>query len=150
MKQLMIGVAVLLGVIILMVVGVAFRFFGEAADVAHEEFGPRGALGKYEWFKDAAAQLDAKRADLKVYETRISTMEEDYADTKRRDWPRSDREQYNLWQQEMAGLKQSYNSLAADYNAQMAKFNWRFANKGELPKGATDPLPREFKPYAEK
>lgn len=43
--------------------------------------------------------------------------------------------------------KPSYNSLAADYNSQMAKFNWRFANKGDLPPGATDPLPREFKPY---
>lgn len=23
----------------------------------------------------------------------------------------------------------------------------RFANQGDLPQGATDPLPREFKPY---
>jgi len=32
----------------------------------------------------------------------------------------------------------------------MAKFNWAFANVGELPKGADRPLPREFKPYETK
>ena len=65
-------------------------------------------------------------------------------------WPREDREQFNLWEQEVAGIKASYNMLAADYNAQMAKFNWAFAERGKLPEGATDPLPREYKPYEEK
>lgn len=53
----------------------------------------------------------------------------------------------NRWSQEVAGIKASYNSLAAEYNSQMSKFNWQFAEKGKLPPGATDPLPREFKPY---
>ena len=39
--------------------------------------------------------------------------------------------------------------LAAEYNAQMAKFNWAFTNQGKLPAGATEVLPREFKPYTE-
>jgi hypothetical protein len=46
------------------------------------------------------------------------------------------------------GIKASYRTLAAEYNAAMAKFNYRFANAGDLPEGATEPLPREFATYA--
>ena len=146
-----IAVKVILAVFVLsfLVGGIGYvaGWFGEAAQVAQEEFGPRAALEKYEWFKDAAAQLEKKQADIAVYEGRQKAMNETYQDLARQKWPREDREQYNVWSSEVAGVKASYNALAADYNAQMAKFNWRFANVGELPKGADTPLPREFKPY---
>ncbi len=140
------GFVLVMGTLI-SIVGYAFGWFGEAAQVAKEEFGPRAALAKYEWLKDAAAQLEKKLADVKVYEGRIKEMDESYKDIARKDWPRDDREQRNVWSSETAGVKASYNTLAAEYNAQMAKFNWKFANVGDLPKGADDPLPREFKPY---
>lgn len=142
-------IAVVMISIVTGVVGYALGWFGEAAKVAQDEFGPKAALAKYEWFKDASAELDKKQADIKVYESRITNMEEGYKGTPRVKWPREDREQYNLWQTEVAGVKAGYNSLAAEYNAQMVKFNWRFANKGDLPPGATEPLPREYKPYVE-
>jgi len=129
------------------VVGHGLGWFGEAARVTQEQFGPRAMLVKYEWFKDAAAQLEKKRADITVYEGRMTSMNDDYKDLPRQNWPREDREQYNVWSSEVAGVKAGYNSLAADYNAQMAKFNYAFANIGDLPKGAETPLPREFKPY---
>ena len=129
-------------------------WFSEGGRVIQQEFGPQRALEKYEWFKDAAAQLEAKQADITVYEGRLTNIQEMYATAAddggalpRHKWPRTDLENYNLWSQEVAGIKASYNALAADYNSQMAKFNWRFANQGDLPQGATDPLPREFKPY---
>jgi len=129
------------------VIGYSLGWFGEAAQVAQEEFGPRAMLEKYELFKDEAAQLEKKQADITVYDGRMKAMDETYKSLPRQKWPREDREQYNVWSSEVAGVKASYNSLAAEYNAQMAKFNWRFANVGELPKGAEQPLPREFKPY---
>lgn len=129
------------------VVGYGIGWFGEAATVVREEFGPRAILEKYEWFKDAAAQLDKKRADIKVYDARINNLNESYGEQPRRSWAREDREQYNVWMSEVAGVKASYNTLAAEYNAQMVKFNWRFTDVGDLPQGATEPLPREFKPY---
>ncbi len=125
------------------------NWFREAKEVAQEELGPKELLRKYEWFKNASSQLDKKQADIKVYEKRISSMTKNYEDVPRNKWAREDREQYNLWDSEVAGIKASYNTLAADYNAQMAKVNWRFANVGQLPEGAEDPLPREFKPYQE-
>lgn len=133
--------------ILVSVIGYGLGWFGEAARVAKEEFGPRAMLEKYEWFKDVATQLEKKQADITVYSGRITAMDETYNDLARQKWPREDREQYNVWSSEVAGVKASYNSLAAEYNAQMAKFSWRFANVGELPKGADKPLPREFKPY---
>jgi len=124
-------------------------WFGEGAAVMREEFGPRELLRKYEWFKDAAAQCDAKLASLRAYDARQRAIIESYEGAKRSEWSRADTEQFNLWESEKAGIKASYNQLAAEYNAQMAKFNWRFCEAGRLPEGATEPLPREFKPYVE-
>ena len=149
---LALGVKIIGGVFVLVVliagIGYTTSWFGEAASVAKEEFGPRAMLEKYEWFKDASAQLDKKKADIQVYETRTKSLDETYKEIGRHEWPREDREQYNLWLTEVAGVKASFNGLAASYNSQMAKFNFKFANVGELPKGATEPLPREFKSYA--
>lgn len=129
------------------VVGYGLGWFSEAATVAKEEFGPRAMLEKYEWFKDASAQLDKKVADIKIFDGRLTSMKNDYAGIARTKWDRTDKEQFNLWTQELAGIKASYNSLSAEYNAQMAKFNWRFANAGALPEGANEVLPREYRPY---
>ena len=43
-----------------------------------------------------------------------------------------------------------HNQLCAEYNSAMSKFNYRFTNIGDLPEGATEPLPREYKPYINK
>lgn len=146
-----VAVKVILGLfsvaVLVFILGYAFSWFGETAMLAKEEFGPRAILEKYEWFKDAAAQLEKKQADIAVYDGRLTAMNETYKNLERQKWPREDREQYNIWASEVAGVKASFNTLAADYNAQMAKFNWRFANVGDLPKGANEPLPREFKEY---
>lgn len=146
-----IAVKVILSVVVLSaligVIGYSFGWIGETAKVAQEEFGPKAMLEKYEWFKDAAAQLEKKQADITVYAGRMTAMNETYKDLARQKWPREDREQFNVWASEVAGVRAGYNLLAAEYNAQMAKFNWRFANVGELPKGAESPLPREFKAY---
>lgn len=147
--------AILFGIILdITGCGMISRSCTEAQEVTHEEFGPRAALRKYEWFKDAAASLEKKRANIKVYETRIKQMEEDYIENgkpvSRRKWDRTDKEQFNQWHTELAGVKASYNALASEYNAAMAKINWKFAEVGQLPPGATTPLPRKFKPYVEK
>lgn len=133
--------------IVISAVGYGLGWFSEAAKVAQDEFGPKAMLTKYEWFKDASAQLDKKIADISVYDARLKSQDAAYKGVARKDWPRDEREQRSVWESEVAGVRASYNSLAADYNSQMAKFNWRFANRGDLPKGAETPLPREYKPY---
>lgn len=128
-------------------IGYILGWFSEAAKVTQEQFGPRALLAKYEWFKDASAQLDKKQADITVYESRMKGMDTTYKSVDRIKWPREDREQYNIWSSEVAGVKAGYNGLAADYNAQMAKFNYAFTNVGDLPKGADKLLPREYRTY---
>lgn len=104
---LQIGIKIILVLFILSGViwglGTAFSWFGEAASVAKAEFGPRELLRKYEWFKDAAAELDKKKADILVYDERIKSLSSDYAGVARRDWPRTDREQMSIWQAEASG-----------------------------------------------
>lgn len=125
-------------------------FFGSAVDVAKQEFDPHELLRKYTWFKDAAAQLDKKQADIKVYENRFKDLKDAYVGKARSEWARDDREQYNIWSAEVAGIRASYNGLASEFNANMSKENWRFCEVGRLPPGVTVPLPREYKPYEEK
>jgi hypothetical protein len=119
----------------------------KAQQTIMKEIDPDVLLRKYMWYKDASASLDAKAADIRVYETRIKDLQKDYEGEKTRSWTREDRQQLSIWRSEVAGVKASFNSLAAEYNAQMAKINWAFCNIGELPKGADKPLPREYKPY---
>jgi hypothetical protein len=119
-----------------------------ASDVAKKEFYPDAMLRKYEWFKDAAAGLDKKAADIGVYDSRVTDLKSQYVGVSRTKWARDDREQLSIWQSEEAGIKASYNQLAAEYNAEMAKFNWAFTNVGQVPQGGK-PLPREYKPYIE-
>jgi hypothetical protein len=120
----------------------------KAIDVVADQLDPATLLKKYEWFKDASAQCDKKLADIQVYENRFTQTKQMYGEPTK--WPRDVREQVMLWQSEVSGITASYNSLAADYNAQMAKINYRFCNVGNLPQGATEPLPREYKPYQTK
>lgn len=120
-----------------------------AQKTVYEQFKPEELLRKYEWFKDASAQLDAKLANLKAYEDRFTTMRREYgADSvSRNKWSRDDKEQWNIWQSEAVGLKASYNDLSAQYNAAMVKFNYRFCNRGDLPQGQSEILPREYREY---
>lgn len=131
------------------IVGWGFGFLQNGGEVAKKEFYPDALLKKYEWFKDASAQLDNKQATIKVLEQRIINLKNDYGNKTRDQWARNDRESYNQWTTEVAGVKASYNSLAAEYNAQMVKFNWKFTNVGDMPPGAENPLPREYKQYIE-
>lgn len=140
------------GLLVLGVAGNVLGWFGETAQVVREQVGPRALLQKYEWFKEASAALDAKVADISIYETRLKNLQDQYKNTDgtsvpRNKWARTDIEAYNQATAEVAGVKASYNSLAAEYNAAMAKVNYAFTNVGQLPAGAEKPLPREYKPY---
>lgn len=129
--------------------GSFFGYFGEAVQVAREEFGPRAMLKKYEWFKNTSAALDQKLANIKVYSVNRAEMKKDYEGVPRPGWDRTDKEQFNLWGQEVAGVKASYNGLAAEWNAQMSKFNWE-PFLSELPKGADNILRKQYAVYVDK
>lgn len=147
-----VAVLVLLTFTALGLVGCAVGLFSgaaqNAASVVQKEFYPDALLRKYEWFKDAAAALDKKAADIGVYDARLSNLKAEYERVPRTQWPRDDREQWSIWSSEAAGIRASYNQLAAEYNAEMAKFNWRFTNVGDVPQGGK-PLPRDYRPYLE-
>lgn len=123
---------------------------GYGVKKANEQFGVDASLAKYEEFKDMSAKLDAKLATIESAEKRVASLEEQYKGVARKDWARSDLEQSNIWRAEVSGMRASYNDLASEYNSRMAKFNFAYANVGDLPKGADKPLPREYKPYETK
>jgi hypothetical protein len=138
--------SIVLLAVILGIVNTATWFGGRAVEVAKQEIDPEVLLKKYEWFKDASAALDAKKAGLDIYKNRLARYHKLEEEGK---LDRTAREQAMIWEQEYSGLKLNYNELAAEYNAEMAKINWRFCNVGELPKGANQLLPREYREYVD-
>lgn len=153
MKWIIIGIGVMIAIFIVSFVfgtcNLASKMVNDGLQTTYQEFKPSELLRKYEWFKDASSQLDAKLANLGAYEGRFQSIRFSYGSdsSHRAKWSRDDREQWDIWQSEMSGVKASYNDLAAEYNSQMSKFNYRFCNVGGLPQGATVILPREYKPY---
>lgn len=133
--------------LICLVLGHGCSYVAETADVVHQEVAPDVLLKKYSWFKDASAHLDEMDANIQVFDARVKSVKETYgADASK--WPRDVREQLALNSAELAGVKAAYNGLAADYNAAMAKIQWRFCNVGQLPSGADKVLPREYRSYS--
>jgi hypothetical protein len=145
--------AILVAMVALMfVVGGCFiaGCIGKTANVLEKQVGLEASLKKYEEFKDIAARLDAKKATIEATEVRLAKFEQGMAVVPRHKWSRTQEAEYALLNQELLGMKASYNGLAADYNSRMAKVNYSFANVGELPKGADRPLPREYRSYENK
>lgn len=112
------------------VVGGVGWFAGEAVGVARDEFGPRAAVRKYEWFKDAWAQLQAREANIKERKSQLAALEASYADTPRGQWPREDRQTWAQISAEISGMVAAYNDLAAEYNANRSKATFSFAERG--------------------
>ena len=111
----------------------------DAKETAYNEFKVSTLLKKYEYFKDLSAAIDKKRADIEVYQTEISSYNKD-----------DDKFYIEQRKSELLGIIAMHNQLCAEYNSAMSKFNYRFTNVGDLPEGATEPLPREYKPYINK
>lgn len=124
----------------MMIAGCSYT--NDARNTMFQETKASTLLRKYEWFKNAAAQLQAHDASIKVQQKRVDWLEADKAN-----WTRDDRQNWNQASVELAGIKAAYNNLAAEYNSAMSKINYSFCNVGDLPAGASEPLPREFAAY---
>src|SRR6267142_92305 len=88
-------------------------WFGGAAQVAATQFSPQAMLDKYEWFKDAAARLDAMHASIEISCHRKDSILSAYANVPRTQWARDDRQEVAQIDAETAGIKGAYNLLAA-------------------------------------
>ena len=123
---------------LLLALSIPFTGCIDAAQTAHNEFKPSALLKKYEYFKDLSASIDKKRADIDMYQEEIAGYEVSDKDDK-----------FYLEQRksELIGIISVHNSLCAEYNSAMSKFNYRFTNAGDLPATNLTPLPREYKPY---
>lgn len=122
----------------LLIVGFACNWFADAAKTAKKEYAPSALLKKYERFKDLSAAIDKKRADIEVYRSELDNYKVVDKD---------DKFYVEQRKSELLGIISIHNSLCAEYNSAMSKFNYRFTNKGDLPESNLEPLPREYKPY---
>lgn len=113
-------------------IGYAFGWFGEAGQVAQEEFGPRASVDKYEYFVETSEVLDAKIMMIEQKKGQIAELEKAYEGMKRNEWTRTDLQSHSQWSQELSGMKISYNNLVAEYNAKSREFTWSQYNTDSL------------------
>lgn len=145
-----VAVAILVPIV---VVGGSFiitgcRFASNAATTTYNEFSPSALLAKYTEFKTMHSRLAALKATIETLERARETTVSAYGGDLSK-MPRDVRQDLASSSQEIAGTKSGFNRLAADYNRNMSLFNYRFCNIGDLPKGATEVLPREYVSYIE-
>ena len=107
MKKVLIVLGIFVAVILFSILGFVCQWTGEAADVLYEETSPRALLKKYEYFKDMAAECDAKLATLAAFQDARETTIETYGEPK--EWPKDVRQEYALSKSEILGIKASYN-----------------------------------------
>jgi len=101
-------------IVLLLTLGISFvtGIISSTTNVVTKEFGAEAALKKYEWFKEASAELDRKVIDVEIYQQRVDTC-----------YKRNERN-CGIVEEQFFGLKSSYNGLVAEYNAASNKFNW--------------------------
>lgn len=126
------------------------RHLADANETIYQETKASTLLERYERFKDMYSNLNSKLATISVLESKIDSLEADYEGVPKSEWQRVDSQTLSQWRSEIDALKASYNNLAAQYNADMSKANYRYTNVGDLPKGATEPLPRQVAPFIKK
>lgn len=122
-------------------VGYLFGWFGEAAQVAKDEFGPKAALEKYGWFIDQANRIEKMDGDIALFEKRASGIDEQYAGYGKNmsAWPPHIQVQYNQAKQQsrddLVAVSSQRNNLVREYNAASEKFNWApFQTRPDKPK----------------
>lgn len=128
----------LVGTIIIMLISLTCNMCKDTSRTIQKEYAPSALLKKYEYFKDLSAAIDEKDANIQIYRSELTSYKVVDKD---------DKFYYEQRKSELFGIISIRNSLAATYNSQMSKFNWRFTNKGDLPASNLEPLPREYKPY---
>ena len=135
---LIIAISIVIGV-----TGTIFGWFGEAADVVQEEFGPRTAMDKYEWFIGQASAIEKMDKDISLFESRVESIESSYAGygENKTQWPIDIRTTYNheisIARDDLVAVISQRNNLVKEYNAASEKFNWApFKTKLDKPREA--------------
>lgn len=124
----------------LTILGISLNWFGEAVEVAQDEFGPKAALEKYEWFIDQAQDIEKMDRDVELFTHKLNQVDSTYLDYgKKKDWDMTTRVTYNndkkQAQNDLLAVKSQRNGLVREYNAASDKFNWKpFQTKPDKPK----------------
>jgi len=117
-------------IVVLSVTSYIFGWFGEAGKVAQDEFGPKAALAKYEWFINQANHIKKARTDIEVFEKRVQAVDVQYKSygEDHSKWPPHIQVQYNTAKQtardDLTAIMSNHNRLVKEYNAESEKFNW--------------------------
>jgi len=115
--------------------------------VQQEEISATDLLATYRWCKETSVQLRDQQITIDSLNSQLTKMRDDHDNAPYIEWASEDQIQYATWQYERARVVDEYNSLAVEYNTQIAEVNFDFADANTLPPGISEPLPRFFRFY---
>lgn len=134
-------VGIIVAIFLLKALGIVSWWGQEAVEVAKEEFAPRAALEKYEWFINQSKYITKSRKDVENQKRKESDIDSSYFKSygvSQRDWPLTVQVTYNSEKNKARDDLNSYvsllNGLITEYNGQSEKFNWSyFKNNSDKP-----------------
>ena len=116
------------------------RGWFDTKQTRQEKLWTRAIQEDYLWLKTRAAELEED-------EVKIAIGEAKHIEESRKAHKDLSEMGYKVETVLLPGSKMIFNRRAAEYNERMARWEWRFANIDNLPKGVDKPLPREFELY---
>ncbi len=130
MKYALLAIAAIVG---LTIFSHTMGWFNQAANVAQEEFGPRAALEKYEWFKNQAAAIKTAELSRDQFKNSLTKLENDQLNTK--DIVSMQLMEGRIVQarNDLAAFEANLKNLKEEYNAASAKFNWQMFKDNDVP-----------------
>jgi len=130
--------------IVISIIGYGLGWFGEAAQVAKDELGPKRAAEKYTWFLQQAKYVKEADANIRIYRQKDTVItkqyERDYG-TNHKTWDMLASQNYQkdvrTNRDQLSAAIAARNNLVADYNAASANFLWApFKSKSDCPDSA--------------
>lgn len=117
-------------------IGHACSWFGEGATVAREEFGPRRAIQKYEWFRDKNEAIRGVKVKVRTAQAEQSAF---IASAGPRDkWTFEDKQEAARLSAVLSATRNILAEMVAEYNANAKKFNHATFLANDLPQVQTE------------
>ena len=124
--------------ILLGLIGTVAGWFGEGAQVAREEFGPRAAVFKYEWFHDKHENIKSVKSKVKIAQDAVKSFTDSAGP--RTSWTFEDKNEMSRLSAVLNATQNILTEMVSEYNSNSKKFNHKVFRDAQLPVEQTTDL----------
>mgnify|MGYP007031238894 CR=1 FL=1 len=123
--------AIIPTIILFCAIGYAYNWFGEGFQVAREEFGPRAAIFKYEWFHDKHENIKSVKQKVKIAQDAVKAFTDSAGP--RSSWTFEDKNEMSRLSAVLNATQNILTEMVSEYNSNSSKFNHKVFRDAQLP-----------------